>query len=60
LSDLVRQNGALVCTVFDCADNRLIERRPRQITEKLRGDNREMFPDYKLFEDYVDDTIDQI
>ena len=59
LANLVRQNGILVCVTNDCADNRLIERRPRMITEKLRS-GREMQPDPKLTEDYVDDTIDQI
>jgi hypothetical protein len=59
LADLVRQNGILVCVTNDCADNRLIERRPRMITEKLRS-SREMQPDPKLTESYVDDTIDQI
>lgn len=61
LADLVRQNGILVCITNDCADNRLIERRPRVIMEVLRqGANTEMEPDWKLREDYVDDTIDQI
>jgi hypothetical protein len=59
LSMLVRQNGILVCITNDCADNRLIERRPRMIMEKLRS-GREMQPDTKLTEEYVDDTIDQI
>jgi hypothetical protein len=59
LSDLVRQNGILVCITNDCADNRLVERRIRMITEKLRS-GREMQPDPKLVESFVDDTIDQI
>lgn len=59
LSDLVRQNGILVCIPNGCVDNREIERRPRKITEKLRN-GREMQPDPKLTESYVDDTIDQI
>jgi len=50
----------LVCQVYDCADNRLIERRPRMILEVLRADTREMQPDEKLTEVQVDDTIDQI
>jgi hypothetical protein len=59
LSDLIRQNGILVCITNDCADDRLVERRQRMITEKLRH-STEMQPDPKLIESYVDDTIDQI
>jgi hypothetical protein len=59
LADLIRQNGLLVCVTNDCADNREIERRPRKIMEVLRS-GREMQPDPKLVESYVDDTIDQI
>ena len=59
LADLVRQNGLLVCITNDCADTRLVERRPRMIMEKLRS-GTEMQPDPKLIESYVDDTIDQI
>lgn len=59
IADLVRENGALVCITNDCSDNRLVERRQRKITEVLRH-SREMQPDPKLTESYVDDTIDQI
>ena len=58
-SDLVRQNGLLVCRVYDCADNRLVERRPRMILERLK-DSTELKPVPILTETYVDDTIDQI
>jgi hypothetical protein len=59
--DLVRQNGLLVCKVYGCADNRMIERRSRVIMEELKPQgNQEMQPAMILRVDFVDDTIDQI
>jgi hypothetical protein len=58
-SDLVRQNGALVCSTNDCVDDTLVERRSRVIAEKLRF-SQEMQPAEILRESFVDDTIDQI
>lgn len=58
-SNLVRQNGQLYCRTNNCADDRLVERRSRVITEKLRFSD-EMQPAEILRETFVDDTIDQI
>ncbi len=61
VNDLVRQNGQLVCKIYGCADNRMIERRSRVIMEKLKpGFSQEMQPAMILRVDFVDDTIDQI
>lgn len=57
-ANLVRQNGLLVCTTNNCVDNRLVERRPRIISEVLES-GPDMPPDPKLRDDFMDDTLDQ-
>ncbi len=58
VSDLVRQNGQLRCRSYDCVDNRLVERRPRIISEVLSGSSEEMQPADILRVDFVDDDLE--